>query len=107
MDYRIAKTGDCSGGECYHDPSTDKDTVSLQEKRGNGSWQSGGKTQSGGFEDTLSPETRTLTQQWSVDNQRVQVVLGWDSNSNPITTWDVHVDIEYPHPPAYSPAPEQ
>jgi len=104
-DWRL---GTCQGGSCSEDPKKDTHTVSLSEQvNGKGDWKSGGNGK-GGFEDLISPEERTITQRFSVDDKRVQVVLGKDSRGNLIRTWDVTVvvhGIGDSRPPTYSPSP--
>lgn len=78
--------------------------VELTESVNGGPFKAAG-SQQGAFTDLISPESRTITQQFSVDGKRVQVVLGRDHNGKLVTTWDVKVTIKYPNAPAYSAAP--
>ena len=78
--------------------------VTLNERvEGEKEWKSGGSDK-GAFMDTISTESRTITQEFSVDGQRVQVVLGKDDQGNLVGTWDVNVNVT-PSGPVYSPSP--
>ena len=50
-------------------------------------------------------ESRTIIQRFSVEGQRVQVVLRRDDQGKLVMTWDVKVTVTYPNPPVYSPGP--
>lgn len=78
--------------------------ISLSESVNGGPFKSGGHDK-GAFTDMLSPETRTIVQQFSIGAKRLQVVLGTDSKGNLITTWDVKVTIKQNEMPIYSPMP--
>jgi hypothetical protein len=79
-------------------------SVKLTESVNDGSFESAGD-QKGGFRDIISPESRKITQQFSIDGKRVQVVLGRDRKGNLIRAWDVKVTVKYPNAPTYSPGP--
>jgi RHS repeat-associated protein len=82
----------------------EKSVVTLSEQvEGEKDWKSGGSGR-GGFTDWISIESRTITQRFSVDSQRVQVVLRRDDQGNLVATWDVKVNVT-PSGPVYSPAP--
>ena len=103
--------GFCEGDRCNPDPAGANKTITLMEQiDGNGPWKSGSPNpQKGGrFDDLISPEARTITQQFSVDGKRIQLVLGFDNAGNFIKTWDVHIVVHGewdPRPPTYSPVP--
>ncbi len=79
--------------------------VALTEKvSGQKDFKPGG-SQKGGFSDLISMESRIITQRFTVDGKRVQVVLGRDAQGNLIKTWDLKVTIKYPNRPEYSPGP--
>ena len=82
----------------------EKSVVTLIEQVGaDKEWKFGG-SEKGEFEDTISIESRTIIQRFSVDSQRVQVVLRRDDQGNLVATWDVKVNVT-PSGPVYSPAP--
>lgn len=82
----------------------EKSEVTLNEQvKGEKEWKSGG-SEKGGFTDWISIESRTLTQEFSVDGQRVQVELGKDDQGNLVGAWDVNVNVTA-NGPVYSPSP--
>jgi hypothetical protein len=82
----------------------EKSVVTLKEQIGaDKEWKFGG-SEKGGFTDWISIESRTIIQRFSVDSQRVQVVLRRDDQGNLVATWDVKVNVK-PNGPVYSPAP--
>jgi RHS repeat-associated protein len=81
-------------GTCCSQTSADKKTkVILREQfNGKGPWKSGGEDV-GGFKDLISPEAKTIRQQFYLANgQQVRVVLGYD-HGKLILTSDVNIVV--------------
>ncbi|MGH9682192.1 MAG: hypothetical protein ACRD4S_01060 [Candidatus Acidiferrales bacterium] len=81
-----------------------KSDVELTESVNGGPFKFAGNDNDG-FQDVISPESRTIVQRFAVDGKRVQVVLGRGATGKLIKTWDVKVTVRYPNAPVYSSAP--
>lgn len=96
--------GKCYGLNCRQNPEDKKKLVTLVEKDDGSPWKAKGKEQ-GAYHDFISPESRTIIQQFSVGGQRIQVVLGLDGKGGLVTTWDVKIVVRFPDAPVYSAVP--
>jgi hypothetical protein len=99
-------------GPVSTDPSDPKVKVSLWESNNGGSYEQQGTTNGSGKDRILTGAGMLSTpvdQHWSVNGERVQVVVGKNADGTVQTTWQLHVDRSGDVPkftPVSTPAPE-
>ncbi len=99
-------------GPVSTDPSDPKVKVSLWESNNGGSYEQQGTTNGSGKDRILTGAgilSTPVDQHWSVNGDRVQVVVGKNPDGTVQTTWQLHVDRSGDVPqftPVATPAPQ-
>jgi len=99
-------------GPVSTDPSDPKQKVSLWESNNGGSYEQQGTHDGSGKDHILTGAgilSTPVDQHWSVNGERVQIVVGKNSDGTVQTTWQLHVDRSGDVPqftPVATPAPQ-